>query len=69
MTSGKEYRAKAAEFAQKAKEEVDEKACLELESLAKAYRRLAMQAELNEELGFVPRARAKTTKPDDEPIA
>jgi hypothetical protein len=50
MTAGNEYRVKAAEFRAKAATENDPEIKAEFESLARAYLRLAEQAERNSEL-------------------
>ena len=47
MSSGDDYRAKAAEFATTASNEVHAVTRVELESLARAYVRLAEQADRN----------------------
>ena len=62
MAAGDEYRAKAAELESKAKTETREQARMEMENLAKGYRRLARQAEQNAALDLVY---ATPIKPQD----
>jgi hypothetical protein len=53
MAAGDEYRRKAAELEAKAKTNVSERQSAAFEHLAKAYRRLARQAEQNQTLDIV----------------
>ena len=53
MAPGEMYRARAGQFEAWAKEERDPKIVAEFESLARAYRRLARQAESNSTIDLV----------------
>ncbi len=50
MSQADEYRVRAAEFRAKARHEGDASVRIDLESLARAYVRLAEQAEKNQQL-------------------
>jgi hypothetical protein len=63
MTAGDEYRGKAVEFHAKAQVENDPKQKAEFENLARAYVRLAEQAERNSHLDVT--YETPVTKDDD----
>ena len=63
MTSGDDYRSKAVEFRAKAQAESDPRQKAEYEHLARAYLRLAEQAERNSQLDITYETPA--TKDDD----
>jgi hypothetical protein len=63
MAAGDEYRGKAVEFRAKAQVENDLKKKVEFENLARAYMRLAEQAERNSHLDITYETPA--TKDDD----
>ena len=64
MTAGDDYRGKAVEFRAKAQVESDPKRKAEFEHLARAYLRLAEQAERNSHLDVTYETPA--TKDDDQ---
>lgn len=64
MTSGDDYRGKAIEFRAKAQVESDPKQKAEFEHLARAYLRLAEQAERNSRLDVTYET---PSRKDDEP--
>lgn len=64
MTAGDDYRGKALEFRAKAQTESDLKRKAELEHLARAYLRLAEQAERNSHLDITYETPAAK---DDDP--
>ncbi len=66
MTAGDHYRNKAVEFRAKAQVESDLKRKAEFENLARAYLRLADQAERNSHLDVA--YETPTTKDDDSKL-
>jgi len=67
MTAGDDYRSKAVEFRAKAPVESDLKRKAEFENLARAYLRLAEQAERNSQLDIAYETPA--AKDEDSKIA
>ena len=69
MTAGDDYRGKAIEFRAKAQVESDPKLKAEFEHLARAYLRLAEQAERNSQMDVTyetPAKKAVDQKPKPE---
>jgi len=66
MTAGDAYRGKAVEFRAKAQVESDLKRKAEFEHLARAYQRLAEQAERNSRLDIT--YETPTTEDDDSKL-
>ena len=55
MTSGEKYRHRAAQFDATAKQEGDPRKRTEFDRLARSYRRLAEQADINDQLDLACR--------------
>ncbi len=66
MTTGDDYRVKAAELRARARSETDPAIGAELESLARAYLRLAEQAERNSQLDLSYETPPRKDEGDDK---